>query len=83
MSASSRPAIGDEEIAAVRRRCVPAADNRPAAAELERRMAEYLESEHVLALASGRRLSTWHSSTRRRAGDEVITTTITGRATVT
>src|SRR5262249_56147321 len=75
--------IGDEEIAAV------AATLRsgwlttgPRAAELERRMAEYLEAEHVLALASG--TAALHLALVALgvgAGDEVITTPITWPAT--
>jgi dTDP-4-amino-4,6-dideoxygalactose transaminase len=77
------PAIGDEEIEAV------AATLRsgwltsgPAAAELERRMTEYLEAEHVLALASG--TAALHLSLVALGvgpGDEVITTPITWPAT--
>src|SRR5438034_3655339 len=78
------PAIGDEEVAAV-------ADTLrsgwlttgPAAAELERRMAEYLQAEHVLALASG--TAALHLALVGLGvgpGDEVITTTITWPATV-
>jgi dTDP-4-amino-4,6-dideoxygalactose transaminase len=78
------PAIGDEEIAAV------AATLRsgwlttgPSAAELERRMAEYLQAEHVLALASGTAaLHLALVSLGVGPGDEVITTTITWPATV-
>src|SRR5947209_1818115 len=48
------PAIGDEEIAAVAETLHSGwLTSGPRAAELERRMAEYLEAEHVLALASG------------------------------
>ncbi|HSL65152.1 MAG TPA: DegT/DnrJ/EryC1/StrS family aminotransferase [Gaiellaceae bacterium] len=77
------PAIGEEEIAAV------AATLRsgwlttgPAAAELERRTAEYLEAEHVLALASG--TAALHLALVALGvgpGDEVITTPITWPAT--
>jgi dTDP-4-amino-4,6-dideoxygalactose transaminase len=77
------PAIGDEEIAAV------AATLRsgwlttgPRAAELERRMAEYLEADHVLALASG--TAALHLALVALGvgpGDEVITTPITWPAT--
>ena len=77
------PAVGDEEIAAV-------ADairsgwltTGPRAAELERRMAEFLEAEHVLALASG--TAALHLSLVALGvgpGDEVITTPITWPAT--
>src|SRR2546421_12490350 len=48
------PAIGDEEIAAVAETLRSGwLTTGPRAAELERRMAAYLEAEHVLALASG------------------------------
>jgi len=77
------PAIGEEEIEAV------AATLRsgwltsgPAAAELERRMTQYLEAEHVLALASG--TAALHLSLVALGvgpGDEVITTPITWPAT--
>ena len=77
------PAIGEEEIAAV-------ADTLrsgwlttgPRAAELERRMAEYLEAKHVLAFASG--TAALHLSLVALGvgpGDEVITTPITWPAT--
>jgi dTDP-4-amino-4,6-dideoxygalactose transaminase len=77
------PAIGEEEIAAV------AATLRsgwlttgPSAAELERRAAEYLEAEHVLALASG--TAALHLALVALdvgPGDEVITTPVTWPAT--
>ncbi|HSC91326.1 MAG TPA: DegT/DnrJ/EryC1/StrS family aminotransferase [Gaiellaceae bacterium] len=77
------PAIGEEEIAAV------AATLRsgwlttgPSAAELERRAAEYLQAEHVLALASG--TAALHLALVALGvgpGDEVITTPITWPAT--
>jgi dTDP-4-amino-4,6-dideoxygalactose transaminase len=77
------PAVGDAEVAAV-------ADTLrsgwlttgPRAAELERRMAEYLETEHVLALASG--TAALHLALVALGvgpGDEVITTPITWPAT--
>jgi dTDP-4-amino-4,6-dideoxygalactose transaminase len=77
------PAIDEAEIAAV-------ADTLrsgwlttgPRAAELERRMAEYLEAEHVLALASG--TAALHLALVALGvgpGDEVITTPITWPAT--
>ena len=48
------PAIGEEEIAAVAETLRSGwLTTGPRAAELERRMTEYLEAEHVLALASG------------------------------
>jgi dTDP-4-amino-4,6-dideoxygalactose transaminase len=78
------PAIDEAEIAAV-------ADTLrsgwlttgPRAAQLERRMAEYLEAEHVLALASG--TAALHLALVALGvgpGDEVITTSITWPATV-
>src|SRR5438094_840942 len=54
----------------------------PRAAELERRMAEYLEAEHVLALASG--TAALHLALVALGvgpGDEVITSPITWPAT--
>ncbi|HVM68435.1 MAG TPA: DegT/DnrJ/EryC1/StrS family aminotransferase [Gaiellaceae bacterium] len=77
------PAVGEEEIAAV-------ADalrsgwltTGPRAALLEERMAEYLEAEHVLAVASG--TAALHLSLVALGvgpGDEVITTPITWPAT--
>ena len=77
------PAVDDAEVAAV-------ADTLrsgwlttgPRAAELERRMAEYLETEHVLALASG--TAALHLALVALGigpGDEVITTPITWPAT--
>src|SRR5690349_22744381 len=77
------PAVGDDEIAAV-------ADairsgwltTGPNAAELEQRMREFLEAEHVLALASG--TAALHLSLVALGvgpGDEVITTPITWPAT--
>jgi dTDP-4-amino-4,6-dideoxygalactose transaminase len=77
------PAVGDEEIAAVaetlRSRWLTSG---PRAAELELRMAEYLEANHVLALASG--TAALHLSLVALgvgAGDEVITSPITWPAT--
>src|SRR5690349_20319311 len=77
------PAIDDAEISAV------AATLRsgwlttgPSSAELERRMAEYLEAKHVLALASG--TAALHLSLVALGigpGDEVITSPITWPAT--
>jgi dTDP-4-amino-4,6-dideoxygalactose transaminase len=78
------PAIGDEEIAAVAETLRSGwLTTGPRAAELERRMAEYLEAEHVLALASG--TAALHLALVGLGvgpGDEVITTTITWPATV-
>jgi dTDP-4-amino-4,6-dideoxygalactose transaminase len=73
------PAVGEEEIAAV------AATIRagwlttgPRAAELERRMAEYLEAKHVLAVTSG--TAALHLALLAvgvRPGHEVITSSLT------
>ena len=77
------PAIGDEEIAAVAETLRSGwLTSGPRAAELERRMAEYLEAEHVLALASG--TAALHLSLVALGvgpGDEVITSPITWPAT--
>ena len=77
------PAIGEEEIEAVAETLRSGwLTTGPRAAELERRMAEYLETEHVLALASG--TAALHLSLVALGvgpGDEVITTPITWPAT--
>ncbi|MFL5755235.1 MAG: DegT/DnrJ/EryC1/StrS family aminotransferase, partial [Chloroflexota bacterium] len=77
------PAIGEEEIDAVTETLRSGwLTTGPRAAELERRMADYLEAEHVLALASG--TAALHLSLVALgigAGDEVITTPITWPAT--
>ena len=77
------PALGEEEIAAVAETLRSGwLTTGPKAAELERRMAEYLEAEHVLALASG--TAALHLSLVALGigpGDEVITTPITWPAT--
>src|SRR2546423_2997084 len=77
------PAIGEEEIAAVTETLRSGwLTTGPRAAELERRLAEYLEAEHVLALASG--TAALHLSLVALGvgpGDEVITTSITWPAT--
>jgi dTDP-4-amino-4,6-dideoxygalactose transaminase len=77
------PAVGDEEIAAVAETLRSGwLTTGPRAAELERRMAEYLEAEHVLALASG--TAALHLALVALGvgpGDEVITTPITWPAT--
>src|SRR5437867_9758210 len=77
------PAIGDEEVAAVAETLRSGwLTTGPRAAELERRMAEYLEAEHVLALASG--TAALHLALVALGvgpGDEVITTPITWPAT--
>jgi dTDP-4-amino-4,6-dideoxygalactose transaminase len=78
------PAIGNEEIAAVAETLRSGwLTTGPRAAELERRMAEFLQAEHVLALASG--TAALHLALVGLGvgpGDEVITTTITWPATV-
>jgi dTDP-4-amino-4,6-dideoxygalactose transaminase len=77
------PAIGEEELAAVAETLRSGwLTSGPRAAELERRMAEYLEAKHVLALASG--TAALHLSLVALgvgAGDEVITSPITWPAT--
>src|SRR5436189_1511783 len=77
------PAIGDEEIAAVTETLRSGwLTSGPSAAKLEERMKEFLEAEHVLALASG--TAALHLSLVALgvgAGDEVITTPITWPAT--
>src|ERR671922_1752146 len=77
------PAIGDEEIAAVAEALRSGwLTTGPRAAELERRMAEYLEAKHVLALSSGTAaLHLGLLAVGVRPGDEVITTAITWPAT--
>jgi dTDP-4-amino-4,6-dideoxygalactose transaminase len=77
------PAVGDEEIAAVAETLRSGwLTTGPRAAELEERMREYLEAEHVLAVASG--TAALHLSLLALGvgpGDEVITTPITWPAT--
>src|SRR5213593_664982 len=77
------PAIGDEEIAAVAETLRSGwLTTGPRSAELERRFAEYVGAEHVLAVASG--TAALHLSllaVRVGPGDEVITTPITWPAT--
>src|SRR5919109_4128396 len=77
------PAIGDEEVAAVAETLRSGwLTTGPRAAELERRMTEFLEVEHVLALASG--TAALHLALVAldvAAGDEVITTPITWPST--
>jgi len=77
------PAIGDEEIAAVSETLRSGwLTTGPKAAELERRFAEFVEANHVLAVASG--TAALHLSLVALGvgpGDEVITTPITWPAT--
>jgi dTDP-4-amino-4,6-dideoxygalactose transaminase len=77
------PAIGDEEIAAVVETLRSGwLTTGPRAAELEDRMAAYLEAEHVLALSSG--TAAMHLALLALGvgpGDEVITSPITWPAT--
>jgi dTDP-4-amino-4,6-dideoxygalactose transaminase len=77
------PAIGDEEIDAVVETLRSGwLTTGPKAAELERRAAEVLEAEHVLAVASG--TAAMHLALVALGvgpGDEVITTPITWPAT--
>lgn len=77
------PAIGDEEIAAVTETLRSGwLTSGPSSVKLEERMREYLEAEHVLALASG--TAALHLSLVALdvgPGDEVITTPITWPAT--
>ena len=77
------PAVGEEEIEAVAETIRSGwLTTGPRAAELERRMSEYLEAEHVLALASG--TAALHLSLVALGvgpGDEVITSPITWPAT--
>ncbi len=77
------PAIGEEEIAAVAETLRSGwLTTGPKAAELEERMRDYLEVEHVLAVSSG--TAALHLSLlalRIGPGDEVITTPITWPAT--
>src|ERR687892_478867 len=77
------PAIGEEEIAAVSETLRSGwLTTGPRSAELERRMSEYLEAEHVLALASG--TAALHLALVALGvgpGDEVITSPITWPAT--
>ncbi len=77
------PAIGDEEIEAVAETLRSGwLTTGPRAAELERRFAEYVQAEHVLAVASG--TAALHLALLAVGvgpGDEVITTPITWPAT--
>jgi dTDP-4-amino-4,6-dideoxygalactose transaminase len=78
------PAIGEEEIAAVSETLRSGwLTTGPRTAELEQRMAEFLEAEHVIAVASG--TAAMHLALLALdvgPGDEVITTPITWPATV-
>jgi dTDP-4-amino-4,6-dideoxygalactose transaminase len=78
------PAVGDEEVAAVAETIRSGwLTTGPRAAELERRAAELLEAEHVVALSSG--TAALHLALVALGvgpGDEVITTPITWPATV-
>jgi dTDP-4-amino-4,6-dideoxygalactose transaminase len=77
------PAVGEEEVAAVAETIRSGwLTTGPKAAELERRLAEYLEAEHVLAVSSG--TAALHLSLVALGvgpGDEVITSPITWPAT--
>jgi dTDP-4-amino-4,6-dideoxygalactose transaminase len=77
------PAVGDEEIAAVAETIRSGwLTTGPRSAELERRMSEYLEAKHVLAVSSG--TAALHLGLLGAGvgpGDEVITTSITWPAT--
>src|SRR6187200_567347 len=77
------PAIGDEEIEAVAETLRSGwLTTGPKAAELERRFAEFVEAEHVLAVASG--TAALHLALLAVGvgpGDEVITSPITWPAT--
>jgi dTDP-4-amino-4,6-dideoxygalactose transaminase len=77
------PAIGEEEIAAVSETLRSGwLTTGPRTAELEQRMAEFLEAEHVIAVASG--TAAMHLALLALdvgPGDEVITTPITWPAT--
>jgi dTDP-4-amino-4,6-dideoxygalactose transaminase len=77
------PAIGEEEIAAVAETLRSGwLTTGPKAAELERRFAEFVEAEHVLAVASG--TAALHLALLAVGvgpGDEVITSPITWPAT--
>jgi len=77
------PAIGDEEVDAVAETLRSGwLTTGPRAAELERRCAEVLEAEHVIAVASG--TAAMHLALLALGigpGDEVITTPITWPAT--
>ena len=77
------PAVGEEEIAAVAETIRSGwLTTGPRVAELERRLADYLEAKHVLAVTSG--TAALHLGLLAAGvgpGDEVITTSITWPAT--
>ena len=77
------PAVGEEEVAAVAETIRSGwLTTGPRVAELERRMSEFLEAEHVLAVSSG--TAALHLALLAVGvgpGDEVITTSITWPAT--
>ncbi|MGB2953965.1 MAG: DegT/DnrJ/EryC1/StrS family aminotransferase [Gaiellaceae bacterium] len=77
------PAVGEEEIAAVAETIRSGwLTSGPRAAELERRVAEYLGAKHVLAVASGTAaLHLSLAALETGPGDEVITSPITWPAT--
>jgi dTDP-4-amino-4,6-dideoxygalactose transaminase len=77
------PAVGEEEIAAVAETLRSGwLTTGPRAAELERRMSEYLEAKHVLAVSSGTAaLHLGLLGVGVGPGDEVITSSITWPAT--
>jgi dTDP-4-amino-4,6-dideoxygalactose transaminase len=77
------PAVGEEEVAAVAETIRSGwLTTGPRVAELERRMSEFLEAEHVLAVSSG--TAALHLALLALGvgpGDEVITTSLTWPAT--
>ena len=77
------PAVGDEEVAAVKETLLSGwLTTGPKAAELERRFAEYVGAKHALAVSSG--TAALHLSLLALGigpGDEVITSPITWPAT--
>ena len=77
------PAVGEEEVVAVAETIRSGwLTTGPRVAELERRMSEFLEAEHVLAVSSG--TAALHLALLAAGvgpGDEVITTSVTWPAT--